>query len=52
MRIKNGLETTKHILEMDEQSKIILMSTDNRIKRRALDLGALLLSKNQLNVKN
>jgi len=38
--IKNGIDTTKKILEMDKNSKIIFTSADNSIKDEALSLGA------------
>ncbi len=38
--IKNGIDTTKKILEMDKNSKIIFTSADNCIKDEALSLGA------------
>ncbi len=40
MPIKNGIDTTKKILEMDKNSKIIFTSADNSIKDEALSLGA------------
>ena len=40
MPIKNGLETTKEILEIDEKTKIIFVSADNSIKEEALTMGA------------
>jgi len=38
--IKNGIDTTKKILEMDKNSKIIFTSADNSIKDEALSIGA------------
>ena len=40
MPIKNGLETTKAILEIDSKSKIIFVSADNSVKEIALTMGA------------
>ena len=40
MPIKNGLETTKEILEIDNDSKIIFVSADNSVKEEAINMGA------------
>ena len=37
---KNGIETAKEILDMDNNVKIIFVSADNSITDEALDLGA------------
>jgi len=41
MPIKNGLEASKEILQIDKSSKIIFISADQTIKKSALALGAL-----------
>lgn len=40
MPIKNGLEATKEILQLDNDTKIIFTSADSSIKNEALSLGA------------
>jgi two-component system chemotaxis response regulator CheY len=41
MPIKNGIEATKEILQIDKSSKIIFTSADQSIKESALALGAI-----------
>jgi len=41
MPIKNGLEATKIILELDKNSKIIFISADYSVKSNALAIGAI-----------
>ena len=41
MPIKNGIETLREILQIDNHSKIIFMSADNSVKEEALSLGAI-----------
>ena len=41
MPIKNGLEASKEILQIDKSSKIIFISADQPIKKSALALGEL-----------
>ena len=40
MPIKNGIEATQEILQIDGNTKIIFTSADERIKEEALALGA------------
>ena len=40
MPIKNGIEATKEILEINNHSKILFVSADNSIKKLALSIGA------------
>ncbi|TFG04949.1 MAG: response regulator [Promethearchaeota archaeon] len=40
MPIKNGIEATREILELDNTSKIIFTSADQSIKELALSIGA------------
>ena len=40
MPVKNGLEATKEILQINNYSKIIFSSADNSIKEEALAMGA------------
>ncbi len=39
MPIKNGIETTKEILQIDTNTKIIFMSADESVKKEALAMG-------------
>ena len=41
MPLKNGIETTKEILEIDKNSKIIFISADYSVKNEALSLGVI-----------
>ncbi|TFG14218.1 MAG: response regulator [Promethearchaeota archaeon] len=41
MPIKNGIEATKEILELDRKTKIIFTSADKSIKKQALLSGAI-----------
>ncbi|HEY0087522.1 MAG TPA: response regulator [Candidatus Lokiarchaeia archaeon] len=41
MPIKNGIEATKEILQIDNHSKIIFISADHTIKDVALAVGAI-----------
>ena len=41
MPIKNGLETTKELLEIDPQSKIIFVSADYTVRNQAFEIGAI-----------
>jgi len=41
MPFKNGLEVTKEILKIDNNSKIIFTSADNSIKNLALSIGVI-----------
>ncbi len=40
MPIKNGIDTTKEILEKSSQTKIIFISADKSVKNEALSIGA------------
>jgi two-component system chemotaxis response regulator CheY len=40
MPIKNGIEATKEILEIDKNSTIIFASADSSVKELALSIGA------------
>ncbi len=40
MPLKNGLETTKEMLEMDQDLKIIFVSADKSVRNQALSMGA------------
>ncbi len=42
MPYKNGLDTTKEILEFDPQAKIFFVSADSSIKKQALSTGAVI----------
>lgn len=40
MPLKNGLETTKELLEIDPESKIIFVSADYTVRNQAYEIGA------------
>jgi len=40
MPVKNGIEATKEILEIDNHSKIIFLSADSSVENDALSIGA------------
>jgi len=40
MPIKNGIDATKEILQIDNHSKIIFTSADTNIREEALSIGA------------
>ena len=40
MPVKNGIEATKEILEINNHSKILFASADNSIRKLALSIGA------------
>ncbi len=39
MPIKNGIETTKEILQMNENVKVIFLSADKSVQKEALSIG-------------
>ena len=41
MPIKNGIEATKEILEIDNKTKIIFVSADKSVRENALLVGAI-----------
>ena len=41
MPIKNGIEASKEILEIDNHSKIIFVSADSSVKEKALSIGVI-----------
>ena len=41
MPVKNGLETTEEILRINPNIKVIFVSADYTIKKKALDIGAI-----------
>jgi len=41
MPIKNGLDASREILEMDNHSMIILASADKSVRKEALSIGVL-----------
>ena len=41
MPLKNGIETTKEILKMNPETKIIFISADYNIKNKAFKIGAI-----------
>jgi len=42
MPVKNGIDTTKEILNFNPHSKVIFISADKSIKKEALSIGAVL----------
>ncbi len=52
MPIKNGIEVTKEILQIDKSSKIIFTSADESIKETALALGAIDFKEKPFTMKN
>ena len=52
MPIKNGIDTSKEILEIDNQSKIIFLSADMSIKDEALSLGIISFIDKPFTIKN
>ena len=52
MPIKNGIEATKEILQIDKRSKIIFTSADQSIKETALALGAIDFKEKPFTMKN
>jgi len=49
---KNGIETTKEILQLNKQAKIIFTSADLSIKEEALSLGALSFKEKPFTINN
>lgn len=41
MPIKNGIDATKEIIEIDKNAKIVVVSGDNSIKKEAISVGAI-----------
>lgn len=41
MPVKNGLDTTKELLEIAPQSKIIFVSADYTVRNQAFEIGAI-----------
>ena len=54
MPFKDGIETTKEILQLDinNHSKIIFLSADESIKKKALLIGAISFLKKPLKINN
>ncbi|MFW9896658.1 MAG: response regulator [Candidatus Thorarchaeota archaeon] len=52
MPIKNGLEATKEILQINSDTKIVLTSADSSIKDTALSLGAVGFQNKPFKIKN
>jgi len=51
MPIKNGLDASKEILQIDKSIKIIFTSADDSIKEEALNIGACLFMDKPFGVK-
>ena len=41
MPLKNGLETTKEMISINSESKIIFVSADYTVKNKAFEIGAI-----------
>ncbi|NVM53974.1 MAG: response regulator [Candidatus Helarchaeota archaeon] len=52
MPIKNGIEATKEILQINKHSKIIFASADERIENEALSIGASAFKLKPFNIDN
>lgn len=52
MPVKNGIEASKEILEIDNQSKIIFLSADSRVENDALSIGAKKFIKKPFSIKD
>lgn len=52
MPIKNGIEATQEILQIDSNTKIIFTSADERIKEEALALGAFCFIDKPFDIEN
>jgi DNA-binding NtrC family response regulator len=50
MPIKNGLEVMKYLLRVKPQLKIIFVSADSTIKKKAIDAGAIMFLKKPFNL--
>jgi len=51
MPIKNGIDTTKEILNFNSHSKIIFISADKSVKKEALSIGAIHFIEKPFSVK-
>lgn len=51
MPIKNGIEASKEILEIDNQSKIIFLSADSSLENDVLSIGAKKFIKKPFSIK-
>ena len=52
MPIKNGIEATKEILQIDKNVKIIFTSADMSIKEEALGIGVFSFEKKPFSIEN
>ena len=52
MPVKNGIEASKEILEIDNQSKIIFLSADSSVENDALSIGAKKFVKKPFSIKD
>jgi len=52
MPVKNGIEASKEILEIDNQSKIIFLSADSSVENDALSIGAKKFVKKPFTIKD
>ena len=52
MPVKNGIEASKEILEIDNHSKIIFLSADSSVENDALSIGAKKFVKKPFSIKD
>ncbi len=52
MPIKNGIDASKEILEMDNRTKIIFLSADASVKNEALSFGVIQFIKKPFSIKD
>ena len=52
MPVKNGIEASKEILEIDNHSKIIFLSADSSVENDALSIGAKKFVKKPFTIKD
>lgn len=52
MPIKNGIEASKEILEIDNKSKIFFLSADSSVENEALSLGVIQFIKKPFSIKD
>lgn len=50
MPIKNGIDATKEIIEIDKNAKIIIISGDKSIKKEAISAGAIAFNEKPFNL--
>ena len=51
MPIKNGIEATKEILQINSNTKIIFASADKSVRSQAMSVGAIIFLEKPFNIK-